>query len=108
MRKVIGNKNMLVEFKNFSADRLDVDGLVALLAFGKVLRAEFETQKLEVPEYVGVQIRSLKREIDAKVADKREAERKRLKAQLEALKTPSERKTEIAARLEVLEKEIAG
>jgi hypothetical protein len=50
----------------------------------------------------------LKREISAKIADKREAERKRIKAQLEALKTPSERRTELAERLATLEKEMAG
>jgi hypothetical protein len=98
---------MLANFKNFS-DHLDVDELIALLTFGKAFAAEFESLKLEAPEYVGVQIRALKREISAKIADKREAERKRIKAQLEALKTPSERRTELAERLATLEKEMAG
>lgn len=89
----------LATFKTYSADRMDVEEMLSLSAFGKGLKAEFVEFGLEVPEYVELQLKSLRRDIRSKVSDKLEAEKKRLQSQLENLKTPQERKTELRRQL---------
>lgn len=89
----------LATFKTYSADRMDVEEMISLSAFGKGLKAEFAEFGLEVPEFVELQLKSLRRDIKSKVSDKLEAEKKRLQSQLENLKTPQERKTELRKQL---------
>ena len=98
----------MAAFKNFSADRMDLDELVALSAFGKSLRAEYEALQLEEPEFVGVQINTLKREIRSRVADKLEARKRELANRIDSLKTPKEKKAELEAELQKLEKQLVG
>lgn len=93
---------MLNEFKSFTAARMDLDDLVALAAFGRRLREEYEAQKVEEPEFVDVQLKSLRREIQGRVADSQEARRRKIKAQLQSLKTPAERRAELEKELESL------
>src|ERR1700678_404735 len=72
-----GNKNMnLAQFKNFAADRMDIDELVALMAFGKSLRAEYDALQMEEPNFLDIQLKSLRREITARTADKLEARKR--------------------------------
>lgn len=98
----------MAAFKNFSADRMDLDELVALSAFGKSLRAEYEALQLEEPDFVGVQINTLKREIRSRVADKLEARKRELANRIDSLKTPKEKKAELEAELQKLEKQLVG
>lgn len=98
----------LTTFKTYSVDRMDVEEMVALSAFGKAFRAELEEFGMEVPEYVDLQLRSLRRDITTKIADKLEAERKRLQAQMDGLQTPQERKAGIAKRLAQVNKQLAA
>lgn len=86
---------MLSDFQNFNKDRLNVDDMVALAAFGRILRAEYEAQKVDEPEFVDTQLKLLRREIASKVDDKRQARRKQIEAQLQSLKTPAERRAEL-------------
>lgn len=96
----------LSTFKNFSADRMDVDELVALLAFGESLRKQYEALQLEEPDFVSIQIKSLRREIHARNADKVEARKREIASRIDALKTPAEKKRELQAELEKLEKQL--
>jgi hypothetical protein len=97
----------LATFKNFSADRMDVDELIALSAFGKAFKAEFVSLGVDVPEYVDLQLKTLKREVRGRVADKLEADKRRIKAQLDSLKTTSERKAELKKQLDTVEAQLA-
>jgi hypothetical protein len=99
---------MLDQFKSYTKDRLDVEQLVTLSAFGKALKAEFEAQRVEVPEYVTDQLKSIGREIQARVADGREALRKKLRAQLDTLKTTSERREDLQKQLAALEEPVSA
>ena len=92
---------MLQEFKNFNVDASDLDELVQLASFGRQFRAEHESLNVPVPEYVDDNLRVIRREIDARLADKRAARVRELKAQREGLKTASERR-------EAIEKELAA
>lgn len=94
---------MLNDFQTFNKDRLQLDELIALLVFGKALKAEFEAQKIPAPEYVDVQLKSLRLTVQARVADQRETRKRKIKAQLQQLKTPSERKADLEAELQELE-----
>lgn len=95
-------KPMLDQFKNFNVDAADLDDLVALSAFGKQLRSEFEVQKVAVPEYVSDNLNALAREIDTRLADRRAQRVRELKAQRESLKTAQERRDAIDKELAAL------
>ena len=94
---------MLDDFKTFNKDRLDLDDLVALAAYGRLLRAEYEAQKVDEPEFVDIQLKALRREIASRTDDKREARRRAIKTQLQSLKTPAERRAELEKELGELE-----
>ena len=96
-----GRKAMLDQFKRFNTENSDLDELVAMAAFGRSFRAEFETLNISVPEFCDDTLRSIKREIETRVADRRAARVRELKAQREGLKTASEKR-------EAIEKELAS
>jgi hypothetical protein len=97
----------LQQLRNFQADRMDLDELVALAAFGRQLRAEYEAHQLDEPDWVDIQIKSLRREIHSRNADRLEARRKEIGARLESLKTPTEKKAALTKELRELEKQLA-
>lgn len=92
----------LTTFKNFNADRMDIDEFVALLAFGKSLRAEYDALQIEEPEYIDTQLKSLRREISVRSADKVAARKRELLARIDSLKTPAQKKSELEAELKKL------
>jgi len=94
---------MLEEFRNFNKDRLDLDDLVTLAAFGRLLRAEYEAEKVDEPEFVNIQLMVLRREIASKMADKRAARLRQIKTQLHGLKTTAERREDLEKELAELE-----
>ena len=94
---------MLDSFKSFSDDQLEIDELVALSLFGRQLRAEYEALRVPEPDYVGLQLNAIRREIESKMADKREARKREIKSQLSGLKTAAERRQELEKELEQLE-----
>jgi phosphoenolpyruvate synthase/pyruvate phosphate dikinase len=98
---------MLAQFKNFQADRMDIDELVALAAYGRSLRDEYEKHNLDEPEFVDAQLKSLRREISARNADKLESRRKEINARLETLKTPTQRKSELLKERAEIDKQLA-
>lgn len=94
----------LMQFRNFNVDKVvDIDELVAGMAFGKALRAEFEALQLEEPEYIDTQLKALRREIISRNADSIEARKRQLKAQIDAHKSREEKRKELEAELAKLE-----
>ncbi len=85
----------LTQFKTFNADRMDVDELVALLAFGKILRATYVEENIDEPEFVNTQLKSLRREINDRNADKIAARKRELVARIDGLKTAAQKKVEL-------------
>ena len=86
---------MLQEFRNFDVNRKTTDELVALAAFGRHLRDEYDHQQLDEPDWLDVQLKSLRREIRAKNADKLEARKKEIELRLEGMKSPTQKKAEL-------------
>ena len=80
--------------------------IVALEAFGKMLRAGFESYQLEEPEYVDTKLKALKREILSRNAERLEARRREIESRLDALKTTREKKRELGAEKAKIEKQL--
>ena len=98
---------MLTDFKNFDHNRLDIDQMVALAAFGKQLRQEYEAHNLEEPEWLDRQLKTLRREITSRNQDRLEKLLREKKLKVEGLKTPAERKTALQKEIKDLEKQLA-
>jgi hypothetical protein len=98
---------MLSQFKNFTADRLELDDLVALSAFGESLRAAYEKHQLEEPAFVDVQLKSLRREILGRNADRLEARRKEITQRLDRLKSPDQRRADLEQEKLKIEEQLA-
>jgi hypothetical protein len=83
---------MLEKLKNFDVDRLDLDELVMLSAFARILVAEFEVLKAQTPEWLEIQTKVLRRAILARQADMLEKRLREAKLRRDALKTPDEKR----------------
>jgi hypothetical protein len=95
---------LLHQFKTFNKDSEDIDTLVALAAFGSMIRKEYETLNVDEPEYVDVQLKSLRRTINARNADRKAARLREIDSRLDSLKTSAEKKAELMKE----RKELAG
>lgn len=93
----------LQTFKNYNTARADLDDLVAMAAFGRALRNEYESHQIEEPEFVGAKLKALRAEIADRNADKIAARKSEIKARLDALKSPKEKAAELRKELEALE-----
>lgn len=94
---------MLEQFRVFQVNRMDLEELVALAAYGRTLRDEFEKQKVEEPEFIDVNLKALRREIQSRVADKTDARRRQIRTKLDSLKTPAEKRAELEAELAAMD-----
>jgi len=99
---------LLDQFRNFIADRMTMDQLIALAAFGRQLRSEYEVHQVEEPDWVDVQLKSLRREIAAKNADSLEARKREINARLDGLKTPTEKKAELLKEKKKIDEQLAA
>jgi len=95
---------MLEQLKRWNLDTGSVEDLVSLHAFGVMVRAHYETLNIETPEWLDAKLRQIKREIVQRNSDENERRLKVFKAQLDNLKTPTERKAEIQKEISRLEK----
>lgn len=96
----------LNQFKQFDATRMSLDELVELAMYGRALRTEYEQLALEEPEFVDIQLKAIRREIQTRNADKLESRLRELKVRREALKTPTQKKADIEKEIRDLEKQL--
>lgn len=99
---------MLEQFKNFIADRMTMDQLIGLAAFGRQLRAEYEAHQVEEPNWVDVQLKALRREIAAKNSDALAARKSEINARLDGLKTPAEKKADLLKEKKKIDEQLAA
>ena len=95
-------KTMLDQFKNINVDRMDIDELVNLASFGRQFRQEFESLGAPVPEYVDDNLRTLRGELNARLADRRAARAREIRSQLDSLKSREEKRTQLEQELAAL------
>lgn len=91
----------LDELKNLDAKRASLEELVEISAQARIVQAEFIILGVEAPEWIGLSVASLLREITLRTADAREAKLRNLKSQRAALATTQEKR-------DLLDKEIAA
>jgi hypothetical protein len=96
---------MLQLLRNFvsQSDGVEMDGLLALSAFGKGLRAEYGEAVLPVPDWLEESLKAVRSEIISRRRDALEKERKTLLMQREALKSADEKRKDLDARLAKLD-----
>jgi hypothetical protein len=99
---------MLDELKMVDVRRPALPELVELAAYGLLLLAEFEALGVESPEWIELNLKSIRREIKSRHADRIAEKLRTAKARLETLKTPDEKRASVIAEIAALEKQAAG
>jgi hypothetical protein len=99
---------MLERLRTFKADRADFDELVELSALGRILRAEYEGLGGEVPDWVDVALKSVRREAHSRQADAIEARLAKAKLRRAGLATTEEKRAAIDKEIEALENRAKG
>lgn len=97
------NTTMLERLKNVNLDGMDIDEAVALSAFARGLKAEYDTLSLETPEWLDTRIRELRREIKRRSQDAIARRLAEAKARREALKPATEKREELDKEIAMLE-----
>jgi hypothetical protein len=99
---------MLSELKNFRASSMDLEELVELSAKARLLETEFGTLGVDVPEWVGVQIASLRREVKSRNAESLANKLATLKARRAAIATPDEKRAKVDQEIAELEAKVSA
>jgi hypothetical protein len=95
---------MVDRLRNFDVDRLSLEELVELSAIGRFLTDEFEKTGVEVPEWLSINLKSLRREIKTKIADQVEKTLRDKRTRLASLMPTEERRKKLAEEIAELEK----
>src|SRR6266403_468151 len=93
--------------KSYTPQRLDTEELIELAGFGRLLEAEFNQLSVDAPEWIGNQLKAVRREIKTRNADAIANKLRAARARLATLATPDEKRaavTEEIAKLEELAK----
>lgn len=98
---------MLQSLLNVNVDRLDIDEAVALLAFGKMVSAEYGSHNIQCPDKITDAVNVLAKDVEARRKDYLQRRLKELRAQKETLKTVSEKRNDVEKELQKLEAELA-
>lgn len=97
---------MYEQLKNFNVDRGSVEEMVALLAFGKMLEAEYESFEdfgIETPDWLTAKLKAIRREIRARHSDNINRKLADAQLRLESLKTPAEKRQAMLAEIKRLQ-----
>jgi hypothetical protein len=92
----------LEQLKNLDLQRPSLEELVYVSTLATVMHAEYEKLSVDVPEWLDTRSRELKREIRARQQDSVDKRVSEIKSRLDALKTPTEKRSELQAELDKL------
>lgn len=93
---------MLDKLRAFNTDGEQTEDLIAMLEFAQAF-GQIHEEFAEAPEWLTAKISQLRRAIQTRFADARDKEIRKLKSQLEGLKTTEEKRVELFNRLKTLE-----
>lgn len=96
----------LEKLKSFDADRVDMDEMITLSAAARIVVAEYESNKVPVPEWLVDGRTSLTRAIDSRRKDSVAKSLKEKKARREALRSSEEKKADLDKDIAALEAEL--
>jgi hypothetical protein len=92
----------LEQLRNLDLARPDLEELVAMSAAATAIHGEFEKLSVDVPEWLDTRARELKREIRTRQQDSVDKRVREIKARMDTLKTPTEKRAELQAELDKL------
>lgn len=94
---------MLDSLRRVNTETIDPEEIVALLAFAKGYKAEFDANAMPTPEWVDDKIRALKRELETRNADQKQRRLRELKSQRESLLSAAEKRQKLDEEIAKLE-----
>jgi hypothetical protein len=94
------------QLRAYDTDRGQPDDAIALLAFARLLRGEFEARQFAVPEWLDDRIRSLNRYLDSHRRDALELRLREARARQAALLTPDQKRQQVTDEIAQLEREL--
>lgn len=97
---------MLNLLKNLQIDREGLEELVAVLAFGKSLQAEFDLQGIDQPEWLEDRIKLLTREVRDRNHDQLQAKLRKAKTALASMATPEQKRASLQKQIKQLETQL--
>lgn len=95
---------MLERLKTLQLDRMDLDDALALSAFARALKAEYEHCGAEAPAWLDDRTRELRSEIRDRLRDSVAKRLSEARSRLESLATPDEKRAKLREEIEKLEK----
>lgn len=98
---------MLDLLKDFDVKRLDLDQLIELSAYGRMMAEEYQRSG-EAPDWLETNIKQVRRELRVRQADQWEKDLREKKARLEAKMPAEEQRQKLAAEIAELEKKMSG
>jgi len=98
---------MYQHLKQLNMERIDVDEAVALVTYGRQLKAGFESYQVDAPAWLTDNIEALDKEIKSKRRDMLAARLAQAKSRLDALKTADEKRADLKAEIERLSAALA-
>ena len=98
---------MVEQLRNVDIDRAPVADVMALSAFAKSLRAEYEARQWEVPAWIDDKIRLIGRYIEMQRRDSLELRLAQAKASAATMLTTAERREKVQAEIAALEQQLA-
>jgi hypothetical protein len=84
----------------------DLDEAVALLAFGKTVKATYQEHEMDTPDWLVESLDALEKEIKSRRRDYIEKEIKTSQARLEALKSADEKRADLRDKIDRLQKQL--
>lgn len=98
---------MLDKLKGLNTDRLDIDDVVAYLAFANSVKVEFEKHELEVPDWLTETIDALKTEVKARRRDNLMRALKAAEAKAAGLRSPEQKRRDAQADIKRIKEALA-
>lgn len=93
---------MLDQLRQINTDRLDIDEAVALLSFGRGVRATYVEHDMTPPDWLTENVSVLEREVKARRRDNLERALKAAQARKDSLRTAEEKRATVDAEIERL------
>lgn len=94
---------MLDQLKNLELQRMDIDEAIALSAFARLLKAEYEHVDTEAPQWLDDRTREIRDEVRDRLRDTVQKRLRELYARAEALATAEEKRAKIREQIKKLE-----
>ncbi len=91
------------QLKNLQLPRLDLDEAIALSAFARTIKSEYEHVDAEAPVWLDDSIREIRNEIRDRLRDSVQKRLRELYARRDALSTAEEKRAKIAEEIKKLE-----